>query len=86
MMLYNRPQLLGYHKEENSTQLLFYCKLLLYLITTSSGLKPSSGESVNSMRLRNAFTMTYVYIMYLVAVSIFIFCKGIYKTIMYKII
>jgi hypothetical protein len=85
MMLYNRPQLLPY-KEENSTQLLFYFKLLIYLITTSFGLKPSSGEIVSSMRLRNTFTITIVCIIYLVIVSIFIFCKGIYKRVMYKII
>jgi len=86
MMSYNRPQLLPYHKEENCIRLLFYCELLIYLITTSFGLKPSSGEIVNSMRLRKAFTVTFVYIIYLVAVGIFIFCKGIYKTVMYKII
>jgi len=67
MIPYNRPQLLPYHKEENSTQLLFYCKLPIYQITTSFGLKPSSGKIVNSMRLRNAFTVTFVYIIYLVA-------------------
>ena len=86
MMSYNRPQLLPYHEEENSTQLLFYWKLLIYLITTSFSLKPSSGKIVNSMRLRNAFTITFVCIIYLVAVSMFIFCKGICKTVMYKII
>ena len=49
MMSYNRPQLLLYHKEENSTELLFDCKLVIYLITTSFGLEPSSDEIVDDV-------------------------------------
>jgi hypothetical protein len=66
--------------------MLFYCKSLIYLITASFGLMPPSDEIVNSMRLRKTFTITFVYVIYVVALSIFIFCKGIYKTVMYKIV
>jgi hypothetical protein len=68
-----------------STQLSFHCKLVLcWYCRKQFGLRTSSCEI--GIRFRKAVSITFVCIIHLDWISIFILRKGIYTTAVYKVI